>query len=133
MDRKGRLSLSLKRAQHGQPGSEVDTSQNISIASTRSQPCSGLRNLGNTCYCNAVLQALRHCPGFSLELKRMSRALFQKCGEKDIIYQLNQVRVPKYVSACPVRVSGLQLVQEMEDSPTTVNPVAFIDLIRWGL
>lgn len=78
-EKKGRLSLKLgQRRTTLQQNSPKICSKN-ELAEPQ-QPCSGLSNLGNTCYCNAVLQALRHCPGFQQELRRMTEVLTVQSG-----------------------------------------------------
>jgi len=78
-EKKGRLSLKLgQRRLTLQKNSPKICSKN-ELAEPH-QLCSGLSNLGNTCYCNAILQALRHCPGFQQELRRMKEVVTVQSG-----------------------------------------------------
>ena len=42
-------------------------------------PYTGLANLGNTCYLNAVLQILRYCPGFLQSLVNLDELSAENC------------------------------------------------------
>ncbi len=51
---------------------------------------SGLCNLGNTCYVNSVLQALRFCPGFGAGVTRMESAM-QPIDEEDNVEAIDSL------------------------------------------
>ena len=85
-EKKGRLSLKLgQRRLTLQKNSPKICSKNE--LTEPHQLCSGLSNLGNTCYCNAILQALRHCPGFQQELRRMKEVVTVQSGSAGGITQ----------------------------------------------
>ena len=103
----GRLSLKLGQSRDGRKlpqefrhGNVPNVSEGESPGPSCSQPCSGLSNLGNTCYCNAVLQAVRHCPGFLVELERVHSSR-QPCDERSIVHQLSRVSGAGVASVSP--------------------------------
>ena len=56
-----------------------------------SQNLTGLTNVANTCYANAVVQALRFCPGFREGLARACSASLSTSGPHPIAASLLQV------------------------------------------
>lgn len=94
---------------------EVMDSKASSRAVAVSQNLTGLTNVANTCYANAVVQALRFCPGFREGLARACCAGVSTATPHPIAASLLQVRTK------PSRSTSLCSTHSFP-SPCTVVP-----------
>ncbi len=76
--------LSTNRLESGSGSLEGVSSITIGAPLPNGLLFSGLCNLGNTCYVNSVLQALRFCPGFGAGVMRMESAKQPIDGEDNV-------------------------------------------------
>ncbi len=75
---------STNRLEPNEPDPEGVSSNTIGAPLPNGLLFSGLCNLGNTCYVNSVLQALRFCPGFGAGVMRMESAKQPIDGEDNV-------------------------------------------------
>ena len=92
LGRKGRRSKVPKFDPVSSNGSKDLVDKASSRAVAVSQNLTGLTNVANTCYANAVVQALRFCPGFRDGLARSCSAGVSTAIPHPIAASLLQVR-----------------------------------------